>query len=73
MILFDLAGHAEYNFSHSAIMEVVIQKSSAIFINLVDLSKNEEEIAHALSYWLIFIEESTCKSDEKSFVVVVGS
>ena len=73
MILFDLAGHAEYNFSHSAIMEVVIQKSSTIFINLVDLSKSKEEIIHAVCYWLNFIEESTCKSDEKSFLIVVGS
>ena len=73
MILFDLAGHAEYNFSHSAIMEVVIQKSIAIFINLIDLSKSEEEITHAVCYWLNFIEESTCKCDEKSFLVVVGS
>ena len=73
MILFDLAGHAEYNFSHSAIMEVIIQRSTAIFINLVDLSMSEEEITHAVCYWLNFIEESTCKSDEKSFLVVVGS
>ena len=36
MILFDLAGHAEYNFSHSAIMEVIIQKQP-LFINLVDV------------------------------------
>ena len=73
MILFDLAGHAEYNFSHSAIMEVIIQKSIAIFINLVDLSKSEEEITHAVYYWLNFIEESTCKSDEKPFLIIVGS
>ena len=73
MILFDLAGQAEYNFSHSAIMEVVIQKSTAIFINLVDLSKSEEEITHALCYWLNFIQESSCKSEKKSFLVIVGS
>ena len=54
-------------------MEVGIQKSIAIFINLVDLSKSEEEITHAVCYWLNFIEESTCKSDEKSFLIVVGS
>ena len=73
MILFDLAGQAEYNFSHSAIMEIVIQKSTAIFVNLVDLSKSEEEITHALCYWLNFIQESSSKSEEKSFLVIVGS
>ena len=71
--LFDLAGHTEYYFSQSAIMEVFIRKSSAIFINLVDLGKNEEEIAHTVYYWLNFIEDCTCKSNEKSFLIMVGS
>ena len=73
MILFDLAGHTEYYFSQSAIMEVIIQKSIAIFINLVDLGKSKEEIKHAVYYWLNFIEDCTCKSDEKSFLIMVGS
>ena len=73
MILLDLAGHTEYYFSQSAIMEVIIQKSMAIFINLVDLGKSEEEITHAVYYWLNFIEDCTCKSDEKSFLIMVGS
>ena len=73
MILFDLAGQAEYNFSHSAIMEVVIQKSTVIFVTLVDLSKSEEEITDALYSWLNFIQESSSKSEEKSFLVIVGS
>ena len=73
MILFDLAGHIEYYLSNSAIMEVIIQNSMAIFINVVDLSKSEEEITHAVYYWLNFIEDCTCKSDEKSFLIMVGS
>ena len=73
LILFDLAGHTEYYFSQSALMEVVIQKSMAIFINVVDLSKSEEEITHAVCYWLNFIEDCTCKSDGKSFLIMVGS
>ena len=39
MVLYDLAGQSEYYFSQSVIMETVIQKTPAIFINLVDLSK----------------------------------
>ena len=73
LILFDLAGHTEYYFSQSAIMEVIIQKSSAIFINLVDIGKSDEEITHAVHYWLNFIEDCTCKSDEKSFLIMVGT
>ena len=54
MILFDIAGHSEYYFSQSTIL---VQNSSAIFINVVDLSKSDEEITHAVHYWLNFIAE----------------
>ena len=73
MVLYDLAGQSEYYFSQSVIMETVIQKSPAIFINLVDLSKGEEEISQAIHHWLTFIENATSKSQEKSCVVMVGS
>ena len=73
VILFDLAGHAEYYFSQSALMDVITQRSVAILINVVDLSKNEEEITHAVHYWLNFIEDCTYKSNEKSFLIMVGS
>ena len=48
MVLYDLAGQSEYYFSQSVIMETVIQKTPAIFINLVDLSKSEDEIEQAV-------------------------
>ena len=72
-VLYDLAGHSEYYFSQSVIMETVIQKTPAIFINLVDLSKSEEEIAQAIHHWLTFIESTTSKTQEKSCVMIVGS
>ena len=56
MVLYDLAGQSEYYFSQSVIMETIIQKSPAIFINLVDLSKSVEEITQAIHHWLTFIE-----------------
>ena len=70
MILFDIAGHSEYYFGQSTIL---VQNSSAIFINVVDLSKSDEEITHAVHYWLKFIADCTCKSNEKSFLILVGS
>ena len=72
-VLYDLAGHSEYYFSQSVIMETVIQKTPAIFIDLVDLSKSEEEIAQAIHHWLTFIESATSKTQEKSCVMIVGS
>ena len=73
MVLYDLAGQSEYYFSQSVIMETVIQKTPAIFINLVDLSKSEDEIEQAVHHWLTFIENATSKTQEKSCVVMVGS
>ena len=72
-MLYDLAGQSEYYFSQSVIMETVIQKMPAIFIDLVDLSKSEEEIAQAIHHWLTFIESTTSKTQEKSCVMIVGS
>ena len=72
-VLYDLAGHSEYYFSQSVIMETVIQKTPAIFIDLVDLSKSEEEIAQAVHHWLTFIESTTSKTQGKSCVMIVGS
>ena len=73
MVLYDLAGQSEYYFSQSVIMETVIQKTPAIFINLVDLSKSEDEIEQAVHHWLTFIENATSKTQEKSCIVMVGS
>ena len=73
IVLYDLAGQSEYYFSQSVIMETVMQSTPAIFINLVDLSKSEEEIAQAVHYWLTFIENITSKASNQSCIIMVGS
>ena len=73
MILYDLAGHAEYHSSHSAIMETVMQQSPATFINVIDLSSSDVKLAQQLHYWLNFIDNATCRTTIKSCLIVVGS
>ena len=73
LVLYDLAGQSEYYFSQSVIMETVMRKTPAIFINLVDLSKSEEEIAQAVHYWLTFIVNASSKATDTSCVIMVGS
>ena len=73
VVLYDLAGQPEYYFSQSVIMETVMQKTPAIFINLVDLSKSEEEITQAIHYWLTFIDNAASKANSKSCILMVGS
>ena len=73
MLLYDLAGHTEYHSSHFAVMEIVMQHSPATFINLIDLNNSYSEITKQLHYWLNFIDNATCKTCNKSCVIVVGS
>ena len=73
MVLYDLAGQAEYHSSHSAVMETVMQQSPATFINVVDLNNTDVEIVQQLHYWINFIDNVTRKTAIKSSLVVVGS
>ena len=74
IVLYDLAGHAEYHSSHSAIMERVMQQSPATFITVIDFSNKITEIKQQLHYWLNFIDCITRKTTVGSCtLIVVGS
>ena len=73
MVVFDLAGEAEYHSSHSAVMETVMQQSPATFIIVIDLMNTGEEIKRQLHYWVNFIENATCRTALKSSLILVGS
>ena len=73
LILYDLAGHAEYHASHCAVMETVVKQLPATFINVVDFRKSYTEITQELSYWLNFIGNATCTTTAKSCLIIVGS
>ena len=73
LVLYDLAGHAEYHTSHYAVMETVMKQSPATFINVLDLSKSDTKIKQQLSYWLNFIDNVTCRTTSRSCLIIVGS
>ena len=73
MVLYDLAGQAEYHSSHSAVMETVMNQSPATFINVIDLSNENHKIEQQLRYWLNFIDSVTSKCRNTSCLIVVGS
>ena len=74
IVLYDMAGHAEYHSSHSAIMERVMQQSPATFITVIDFSNKITEIKQQLCYWLNFIDCITSKTAFGSCtLIVVGS
>ena len=73
MVLYDLAGQAEYHSSHSAVMETVMHQSPATFIIVVDLRNANHKIVQQLRYWLNFIDSVTSKCKNTSCLIVVGS
>ena len=73
IVLYDLAGHAEYHSSHSAVMETVLQQSPAIFINLIKLVNTDAEITQQFHYWLNFIDNAIGRTDARSCLIIVGS
>ena len=73
MILYDFAGQPEFYASHFAVMENTMRRSPVTFINIVDLSKSNEEIKQSVYYWMNFIENACARLEEKSHVLMVGS
>ena len=73
MVLYDLAGQAEYHSSHSAVMETVMHQSPATFIVVIDLSNTDRKIEQQLRYWLNFVDSVTSKWKKRSCLIVVGS
>ena len=73
VILHDFAGHPEYYNSHSAVLESLMLRSPGGFIVVVDLRDDRETIKRDLYFWINFIENVSCRLQEKSELLVVGS
>ena len=73
MIIYDLAGHHQFVFSHSACLEAISLNSPAIFLLLQDLTKDSETMAMEVRYWSTMIDNVCHKCPQKSSVIVVGT
>ena len=69
--IYDLAGHEEYQTSHSAIMASLCLESPAVFVLMVDLTKEEKQLSKEMYKWSNMIEIES--SSTTASVVVVGS
>ena len=72
-VIYDFAGHQEYYSSHAAILEQVMQRSTAMFFCLIDLSRTNESNCQSLNYWLGFINNACKAADERSHIAIIGS
>ena len=72
-IIYDLAGQKEFYGSHAALMETTILSSPPIFVLVVNLCDEDNEIAKNMSYWLSFLENQCASVSSKPHIIIVGS
>ena len=72
-MVYDFAGQQEYYSSHAAVLELVMRRSAAVFLCMIDLSKSKEKICESLQYWLTFIDNASSTAEGTSHVVIFGS
>ena len=71
IILHDLAGQAEYYSSHTAVLENLLQGSSAVFIVVISLA--DEMLQESFQFWLTAIENVSCNALSQCHLFVVTS
>ena len=73
IILYDFAGQYEYYSSHATYLEKLASSPGVLFLLVVDISKDAEEIVRTLQFWSTFIANlcNCCVSMPE--IMVVGS
>ena len=54
--LYDFAGHREFYSGHAALLQTAIQSTPPIFLLVVNLSEDDNEIVKNILYWISFLE-----------------
>ena len=74
VIIYDFAGHEQHYSTHE--IEAFLDKaghSLPIFLLVVDVQQEAEEVKRHISYWRKFLEQATHSSGNQSRIVLVGS
>ena len=73
IIICDFAGQYEYYSSHAAYLENLVSSPGVLFLLVVDISKNTEEIIRTLQYWSSFIANLCNRCVSMPQIIVAGS
>ena len=73
IIIYDFAGQYEYYSSHAAYLENLVSSPGVLFLLVVNISKDTEEIVRTLQYWTSFIANLCNQCVSMPEIVVVGS
>ena len=71
--LYDFAGHREFYSGHAALLQTAIQSTPPVFLLVVNLCEEDEEVIKNILYWITFLENQCASVSCKPHVILVGS
>ena len=71
--LYDFAGHREFYSGHAALLQTAIQSTPPIFLLVVNLREEDDEILKTILYWVSFLENQCASVSCKPHIILVGS
>ena len=72
IVIYDMAGHYQYYSSHAALLRSLVSSSASMFLVVVNLNQEKEEIIRQLHYWNSFVD-NCCSSACRPPTVAVFS
>ena len=71
--VYDFAGHREFYSGHAALLKAAIQSTPPVFLLVVNLLDEENEIIQNILYWISFLENQCTLVSCKPHLIIVGS
>ena len=71
--LYDFAGHREFYSGHAALLQTAIQSTPPIFLLVVKLSEDDNNIIKNILYWIQFLENQCASVTCRPHIILVGS
>ena len=72
IVIYDMAGQYQYYSSHAALLRSLVSSSASMFLVVVSLNQEKEEIIRQLQYWNSFVD-NCCSSAGRPPTVAVFS
>ena len=71
--LYDFAGYREFYSGHAALLQTAIQSTPPIFLLVINLFEEDDEIIKTILYWILFLENQCASVSCKPHIILVGS
>ena len=70
IVIYDMAGHYQYYSSHATLLRSLVSSSASMFLVVVNLNQEKEEIIRELQYWNSFVDNCCCSAGRPLTVAV---